>query len=158
MFAWNQESGFVPLFQSNTLIPAQSFNAAVIGGFPSLRKETARYPLVMIPVVRHTVAAFAVSGAGIGTRTGSGVAAKVHFPFLLLVVFPFILLYFQQKRKEISYFLRELFFRNQAGSPWIFLIKNTEECLNFFPFCYTIVEEKMEDSIFPNYHRKKCWT
>jgi hypothetical protein len=65
-------------FQCNPFVPAQGSDTAVVRGFAFFGKETARHSFVMIPMMRHAVAAFAMSRAGIGTRTGSGVAAKVH--------------------------------------------------------------------------------
>jgi len=65
-------------------VPGQGLHAAVIGGLGLRREEAAGHALVVVPVVGHTLAAFAMPGAVIRTGAGTGVVTghKNFLPFL----------------------------------------------------------------------------
>ena len=56
-------------------VAAEGFQTPVIGGFRLFGEEAAGKALVVIPVMRHAFAAFAVSGTIVGTGTGAGIVA-----------------------------------------------------------------------------------
>ena len=65
------------------LITAKRLDASVIGSFCFFGKETPRYAFIMIPVMRHALAAFPMPRAVICTRTRSVIVTTRHNSFLL---------------------------------------------------------------------------